>query len=193
MPESSGFLVMAVGIISLILILSSGMLIWQFASRGSKQRERSGRIPPNMQIAQPVAQVMAKVRAVLANEAIVGCRWRITYDKPDETRIQARLFGNPVGVEGSVDILVNMLFHRLEPSKTELEWSFVVMSGKALSADRVIDATNAAIRIALGLSSKRFGDTISGAGADGDKQCLSCGKTLVSDFSFCIYCGANAT
>ena len=68
--------------------------------------------------------------------------------------MQARLFGNPVGGEGSVDILLNMIFHKLEPFKTELEWSYVVMSGQETSADRVVDSSNAAFR--AGLRSAQF-------------------------------------
>jgi hypothetical protein len=92
---------------------------------------------------------MAVVRSILTSDPIVGCRWRITYDRTEEGRMQARLFGNPVGGEGSVDILLNMIFHKLEPFKTELEWSYVVMSGQAASADRVVDSSNAAFRAAL--------------------------------------------
>jgi hypothetical protein len=92
---------------------------------------------------------MAVVRSILTNEPIVGCRWRVTNDSTDEGRMQARLYGSPVGGEGSVDILLNMIFHRLEPFKTELEWSYVVMSGQAASADRVVDSSNAAFRTSL--------------------------------------------
>ena len=92
---------------------------------------------------------MAVVRSILTNETIVGCRWRVTYDRTEEGRIQARLFGNPVGGEGSVDVLLNMIFHRLEPFKTELEWSYVVMAGQAATADRVVDSSNAAFKSSL--------------------------------------------
>ncbi|MBU6450543.1 MAG: hypothetical protein KGS72_02110 [Cyanobacteria bacterium REEB67] len=180
---------MAVGILSLILILSSGMLIWQFASRGSKSRERSGRIPPNMQVFLSSLDAMAAVRSVLADELIVGCRWRITYDRGEEGRIQARLYGKPVGGEGSVDILMNMLFHRLEPSKTELEWSYVVMSGQPVSADRVIDSTNAALRTALDLKAGK----IKAPPETPTKTCFNCHKDIESGFTFCIYCGASVS
>jgi hypothetical protein len=148
-PESNLSLILAVGILSLVLVLSTGMLIWQFFSRGSHKSERSGRIPPNQQFFLSRPESMAVVRSILSSVPIVGCRWRITYDRTEEGRMQARLFGNPVGGEGSVDILLNMIFHRLEPSKTELEWSYVVMSGQETSADRVVDSSNAAFRSAL--------------------------------------------
>ena len=149
MPDPNLSLLVAVGVLSLILFLSSGMLIWQFISRGAHKQERSGRIPPNQQFFLSRDEAMAVVRKILASESIVGCRWRITYDRTDEGRMQARLYGKPVGGEGSVDILLNMIFHRLEPFKTELEWSYVVMSGQAASADRVVDSSNAAFRSAL--------------------------------------------
>jgi hypothetical protein len=148
-PDPNVWLLVVVGILSLILVLSSGMLIWQFFSRGTHQQERKGRIPPNQQFFLARGESMAVVRSILKNEQIVGCRWRITNDSTDEGRMQARLYGSPAGGEGSVDILLNMIFHRLEPLKTELEWSFVVMSGQAASADRVVDSSNAAFRSAL--------------------------------------------
>jgi len=151
-PDPNLSLLLAVGILSLILVLSSGMLIWQFFSKNSSKKERSGRIPPNMQFFLSRAESMAVVRSILTNESIVGCRWRVTYDRTEEGRIQARLFGKPVGGEGNVDILLNMIFHRLEPFKTELEWSYVVMSGQAATADRVVDSSNAAFKSSLRLA-----------------------------------------
>ncbi|MBS1989034.1 MAG: zinc ribbon domain-containing protein [Cyanobacteria bacterium SZAS LIN-3] len=149
MPDPNLSLLLAVGILSLILVLSSGMLIWQFISRGANKKDRLGRIPPNVQYFLSRPESMAVVRGILTNESIVGCRWRITYDRTEEGRIQARLFGNPVGGEGSVDILLNMIFHKLEPFKTELEWSYVVMAGQEATADRVVDSSNAAFKSSL--------------------------------------------
>ncbi len=154
MPESNLSLLVAVGVLCLILVLSSGMLIWQFLSRGSSKIGPSGRIPPNQQFFLSRPESMTVVRSILTSEPIVGCRWRITYDRTEEGRMQARLFGSPVGGEGSVDILLNMIFHKLEPFKTEMEWSYVVMSGQAQSADRVVDSSNAAFR--AGLRSAQF-------------------------------------
>jgi len=154
MPEGNLSLLLAVGVLSLILVLSSGMLFWQFFSRGSNKKGPSGRIPPNQQFFLSRPESMTVVRSILTSEPIVGCRWRITYDRTEEGRMQARLFGSPVGGEGSVDILLNMIFHKLEPFKTEMEWSYVVMSGQAQSADRVVDSSNAAFR--AGLRSAQF-------------------------------------
>jgi len=158
---------------------------------------------------------------LLTSGTILGCRWRITYDKTDEGRIQARLFANPAGDggKGNVDILLNMIFHRLEPFKTELEWSYVVISGEPARADRVIDSSNAAFRSLLkkaqfdkSTPEKMGGTTGSASGpasgiagmtiaetndlsasetsTEEPKKCSKCGKSLEPGFAFCIYCGA---
>jgi hypothetical protein len=49
-----------------------------------------------------------------------------------------------------VDILLNMLFHRHEAKKTEVEWSYVVMSKDNAHSGIIVSQTNAAFREALG-------------------------------------------
>lgn len=95
---------------------------------------------------------MAVVRDVLTKQDFLGCRYRVTYDRVDEGRIQARLYGQPKGLEdskGAADVLLNMLFHRLESNKTEVEWSFVVMASGGSAAQTIVSLSNSAFRYGL--------------------------------------------
>lgn len=126
------------GVLTLILLFALSNL-----GRSSKNGP-SGRIPPPQSFYLDQEEAMARVRNILAEKALLNCRWRITYDRAGEGRLQARVYGTPIGATGSepVDILLNMLFHRLEARATELEWSYVVMSGKAEDADLLVDESN---------------------------------------------------
>ena len=136
--ESSTFLViclLAGGVLSVIaLFVLSGI---------SKRPGPSGRIPPARSFYLDQEQAMERVRVVLQGP-ILGCRWRITYDRAGEGRLQARVYGTPLAATGNqpVDILLNMLFHKLDSHTTELEWSYVVMSGKSEDADLLVDESN---------------------------------------------------
>jgi hypothetical protein len=136
--ESSTFLViclLAGGVVSVgALFILSGI---------SKRPGHSGRIPPARSFYLEQEEAMARVRAILQGQ-LIGCRWRITYDRAGEGRLQARVYGTPTGSTGKqpVDILLNMLFHKLDASTTELEWSYVVMSGKPEDADLLVNESN---------------------------------------------------
>ncbi|CAN5399222.1 hypothetical protein BH11CYA1_BH11CYA1_04240 [soil metagenome] len=136
--ESAAFLVICLlggGILSLIvLFVLSGI---------GKHPGSTGRIPPARSFYLEQEQAMECVRVVL-HSALLGCRWRITYDRAGEGRLQARVYGTPTGSTGKqpVDILLNMLFHKLDSSTTEVEWSYVVMSGKSEDADLLVDESN---------------------------------------------------
>ena len=93
---------------------------------------------------------MSRVRAILQGP-LIGCLWRITYDRAGEGRLQARVYGTPTEATGKqpVDILLNMLFHKLDANTTELEWSYVVMSGKSEDADLLINESNSCFLAAL--------------------------------------------
>lgn len=143
--ESSTFLV--------ICLLAGGALsvIALFVLSGiSKSPSPSGRIPPARSFYLEQEEAMARVRAILQGP-LVGCRWRITYDRAGEGRLQARVYGTPTEATGKqpVDILLNMLFHKLDANTTELEWSYVVMSGKSEDADLLINESNSCFLAAL--------------------------------------------
>lgn len=123
-------------------------------SKGSKSQDL---IPAAETFFLSAGESMTVVRQILTDTSFLGCRYRITYDRMDEGRIQARLYGNPKG-EGAeadgvaIDILLNMLFHRLESAKTEVEWSYVVMSAQTKNALAVVANCNASFRTSLAVA-----------------------------------------
>lgn len=134
------------GLVLIFVVLSLNLFRGLF---GTSAKKRTELIPAAEERFISAAESMAAVRKVLVEQRFCTCAFRITYDKVDEGRIQARLYGTPTGAEKPVDVLVNMLFHRLEPSKTEVEWSYVVMSKHSTYSDTVVESCNEAIRQAL--------------------------------------------
>lgn len=138
----------------LVICLSAGgalSVIALFVLSGiSKKPSPSGRIPPARSFYLEQEEAMARVRAILQGP-LIGCRWRITYDRAGEGRLQARVYGTPTDSTGKqpVDILLNMLFHKLDGNTTELEWSYVVMSGKSEDADLLVNESNRCFLAAL--------------------------------------------
>lgn len=139
------------GLALIFVLLSPGLFRGFFVSPGKKPSEL---IPAAEEHFISAVQSMAAVRQVLVEQRFSGCAFRVTYDKVDEGRIQARLYGTPAGADKPVDVLVNMLFHRLEPNKTEVEWSYVVMSRQSSYSDNVVQSCNEAIRAALKAASE---------------------------------------
>lgn len=206
---SAGFLIVcfvSFGVIALVALLSlSGIL-----KRGSKA-EPSGRIPPAEVYFVGQEECMTVVRDIINQQAIVGCRWRSTYDRPGEGRIQARLYGTPTGASGKepVDILLNMLFHKLEQEKTEVEWSYVVMSGKSEDADLIVKGSNATFKDSLKQCQKNSSspsvakrvladksatniDAVAATGSvTGSDTCFNCQKPIQANLGFCQNCGAS--
>lgn len=132
----------AVGALSVLaLFVLSGL---------SKRPSPSGRIPPARSFYLEQEEAMARVRAILQGP-LLGCHWRVTYDRAGEGRLQARVYGTPTEATGKqpVDILLNMLFHKLDANATELEWSYVVMSGKSEDADLLVNESNRCFLAAL--------------------------------------------
>lgn len=146
---------LAIGGVAVVMVLAGPVLIGRIFGSG-----RSGKsaelIPAAETYFLSCGECMTVVRQVLTRESFLGCRYRITYDRMDEGRIQARLYGMPKlsGTTGetevkAVDVLLNMLFHRLESDKTEVEWSYVVMSSRSPAAFSVVEACNKAFRDGL--------------------------------------------
>ncbi len=142
------------------LVAVAALLTLSSITKG-KNRAPSGRIPPAQSYYLDQEEAMARVRHILSQVAVVGCRWRITYDRAGEGRLQARVYGTPTGATGSepVDILLNMLFHKIEAKLTELEWSYVVMSGKSEDADLLVNESNRSFKESL--SSGQAGEAAS--------------------------------
>lgn len=141
-----------VAIVLAVLILLTGMVFIKRVIGGSGGGNRLNRIPPPRIFLHPYDACYAVVHDLFGKEAIDGCRWRLTYDKAGEGRIQARVYGKPAQAAGGekIDVLMNMLLHRLEPQKTEIEWSYVVMGGDAEDADAFIATCNRLIDERLG-------------------------------------------
>jgi len=146
----------ATSTVLVICVLTGGMaavaaLLTLSSITKNKNRAPSGRIPPAQSFYLDQEEAMARVRHILSQQAVIGCRWRITYDRAGEGRLQARVYGTPTGAVGSepVDILLNMLFHKIESKLTELEWSYVVMSGKSEDADLLVHESNRCFRESL--------------------------------------------
>lgn len=203
---STGFLVVcfvSLGVIALIAVVSLSGL-----SKRGAQSAPSGRIPPAEVYFVGQEACMKVVRDILSDCDILGCRWRSTYDRPGEGRIQARLYGLPVGASGNqpVDILLNMLFHKLEVEKTEVEWSYVVMSGKAQDADLVVSTSNASFKdklkqcqknsaepsVAKRVLADKSNTNLSAANSGEEaKTCFNCHKQVGDNLSFCEHCGSS--
>ena len=141
-----------VAIVLAVLILMTGMVFIKRVIGGFDGGNRLNRIPPPRIFLHPYDACYAVMQDVFGKQAIDGCRWRLTYYKSNEGRIQARVYGKPASGTGSekIDILMNMLLHKLEPQKTELEWSYVVMGGDPKDADDFIAACNRLIDERLG-------------------------------------------
>lgn len=151
---STGQLIaISLGGVVLVMVLTGPVVMGKLlgSNKGGKSQDL---IPAAETFFLSAGESMTVVRQILTDTNFLGCRYRITYDRMDEGRIQARLYGNPKG-EGAeadgvaIDILLNMLFHRLESAKTEVEWSYVVMSAQTKNAMAVVASCNAAFRNAL--------------------------------------------
>lgn len=167
----------SLGGVVLVMVLTGPIVMGKIfgTSKGSKSQDL---IPAAETFFLSAGESMTVVRQILTDTSFLGCRYRITYDRMDEGRIQARLYGNPKG-EGAeadgvaIDILLNMLFHRLESAKTEVEWSYVVMSAQTKNALAVVANCNASFRAALaGAQSSRLSMA---------EQMLSKGNAVVSE------------
>ena len=108
-----------VAIVLAVLILMTGMVFIKRVIGGFDGGNRLNRIPPPRIFLHPYDACYAVMQDVFGKQAIDGCRWRLTYDKSNEGRIQARVYGKPASGTGSekIDILMNMLLHKLEPKK----------------------------------------------------------------------------
>ncbi len=154
----SEILTYGLGFICILMIAAGPMLVRKLV--GSSKRHRSEEnIPAAEMYFVSSGEAMNTVRKVLNDQAFLFCRFRVTYDRMDEGRIQARLYGKPktddvtIVEPGTdppmVDVLLNMLFHRHEDKKTEVEWSYVVMSKDNAQSSAIVSQTNAAFRAAL--------------------------------------------
>lgn len=151
---STGQLIaISLGGVVLVMVLTGPVVMGKLlgSNKGSKSQDL---IPAAETFFLSAGESMTVVRQILTDTNFLGCRYRITYDRMDEGRIQARLYGNPKGdgaeADGvAIDILLNMLFHRLESAKTEVEWSYVVMSAQTKNAMAVVASCNSAFRNAL--------------------------------------------
>lgn len=148
------FIAISLGGVVLVMVLTGPFIMSRIfgSPKGSKSREL---IPAAETFSLSAGEAMTVVRQILTDSPFLGCRYRITYDRMDEGRIQARLYGMPrgEGVESddvAVDVLLNMLFHRLDSAKTEIEWSFVVMSRQTNNAMQIVSLCNQAFRSGLG-------------------------------------------
>ncbi len=206
---SVGFLVVC--ILSFGALAVAALVILSGLSKRGGKAEPSGRIPPAEVYFVTQDQAMVVVREILAEQAMAGCRWRSTYDRPGEGRIQARLYGTPAGAQGNqpVDILLNMLFHRLEAEKTEVEWSYVVMSGKSEDADLIVATSNSTFKEKLKQCQKnsappsvtkrvladKSSTSMQSVAADGGvlalKTCFNCHKPIEENLTFCQNCGSS--
>lgn len=146
---------LALGGVVVVMVFAGPVLIGRIFGSG-KSGKSAELIPAAETYFLSCGESMTVVRQVLTRESFLGCRYRITYDRMDEGRIQARLYGMPrlSGTTGdaevkAVDVLLNMLFHRLESDKTEVEWSYVVMSSNSPAAFAVVEAGNKAFRDGL--------------------------------------------
>lgn len=151
---STGQLIaISLGGVVLVMVLTGPVVMGKLlgSNKGGKSQDL---IPAAETFFLSAGESMTVVRQILTDTNFLGCRYRITYDRMDEGRIQARLYGNPKGdgaeADGvAIDILLNMLFHRLESAKTEVEWSYVVMSAQTKNAMGVVASCNSAFRNAL--------------------------------------------
>ncbi|MBI5174693.1 MAG: hypothetical protein SFV17_23870 [Candidatus Obscuribacter sp.] len=146
---------LALGGVAVVMVFAGPVLIGRIFGSG-KSSKSAELIPAAETYFLSCGESMTVVRQVLTRESFLGCRYRITYDRMDEGRIQARLYGVPKfsggadqGEVKAVDVLLNMLFHRLESDKTEVEWSYVVMSSRSPAAFSVVEACNKAFRDGL--------------------------------------------
>lgn len=139
-----------IGVVLVMVCIGPVLLVRIFGSGRSSRV--SDLIPAAETYFLSCGESMAVVRDVLTKQDFLGCRYRVTYDRVDEGRIQARLYGQPKGLEdskGTADVLLNMLFHRLESNKTEVEWSFVVMASGGSAAQTIVSLSNSAFRYGL--------------------------------------------
>lgn len=157
-PGISEILAYGLGAICIAMIVVGPTIVRKVVGGGTRHRSQDN-IPAAEMYFVSSGNAMNTVRKVLTDQAFLNCKFRITYDRMDEGRIQARLYGKPKSDDpalvepGSdpamVDILLNMLFHRHEDKKTEVEWSYVVMSKDNAHSGIIVSQTNAAFRAAL--------------------------------------------
>lgn len=126
----------------------------------------------------------------------------------DVTFVELPKVGEKFKIE-PVDILLNMLFHKLEQEKTEVEWSYVVMSGKSEDADLIVKGSNATFKDSLKQCQKNSSspsvakrvladksatniDAVAATGSvTGSDTCFNCQKPIQANLGFCQNCGAS--